>query len=137
MQNNSVIEFNGFSFPIISYLEYLLDGPDKERPDRIFIKDPEDRFMFYFEAGNDELPTLNDHDYQKIEVNQEGRRLDILYPEQIHTIKKQLGYFKIEFTQSKRQCVGQLIINGLSFLEGLRKYEEIFVILKNLNLTND
>ena len=136
MHNNSNIEFNGFSFPIIPCLEYLLDGPDKKMPDRIFIKDPEDRFMFYFETGNNELPTLNDHDYQKIEVNQEGRRLIMLYPEQIHAVKKQLGYFKIEFIEKGIQCAGQLIINDLLFLEGLRKYEEIFVILKNLNLSS-
>lgn len=97
MQNNSMIEFNGFSFPIISYLEYLLDGPNKNLPDRIFIKDPENRFMFYFETGNNELPTLNDHDYQKIEVNQEGRRLIMLYPEQIHTIKNSWDILKLNF----------------------------------------
>ena len=49
-QKEETLVFNGFTFPILSTVEYVLDGKDKKKPSQMFIADKEKRFLFSFDV---------------------------------------------------------------------------------------
>ena len=132
------LEFDGFAFPVLPSIEYQTDGPDKAHPDRLFVRDRQDRFMFYFEKGFEQLPDVSaDGDYETVEVVHKGRKLLLWYPEQRSGRKKEMGYFNLKFLDGRphKPCCGQLLISRPgAYFTGLREIPELYTLLAGIEV---
>lgn len=132
--------FNGFAFPILSTVDYVLDGKDKKKPSQMFIADKEKRFLFSFdvEMKNLELMVSGKNDYEKLEILYEGCRYCICYPRQEEKENLYMGYFSIEMKDEKERvhnCLGQLSISPpVKYIEGMKKYEDLKKIIYGIKL---
>ena len=139
MSKIEYLNFDGFSFPVLPSLLYQVDGPDKKNPDRFFIEDKAGRFLFYFEARNNEknknfCPLI---DYDTIEISCKNKHLILCYPLQKVNPEVCTGYFHIGFEGENDDicCCGNLSIHSPeSYFEGLRKYDDLYILFKGLEI---
>ena len=124
MQQNpsGQFRFRGLRFPMLPTLRYQADGPDKDRPDRLFIQHP--AFSLYFEAGYDTMALPEPPGYDTMVVEREDRQLVLRYPAEKPGVT--VGYFRV-FRRGEAMCCGDLRIEG-NFLEGLRQHEELGIL---------
>ena len=126
-QNTSeYFRFRGLRFPVLPTLRYQADGPDKSRPDRLFIQHR--GFSLYFEAGYDTMDLPEPPGYDTMVIRREDRRLVLRYP--VENPGMTVGYFRV-FREEKPMCCGDLRIEG-DFLEGLRQHEELWVLFEEV-----
>lgn len=134
------IHFNGFTFPRLITVEYLLDGKDKEHPSEMFIADRDNRFLFSFDVKmkNLELMVSGKEDYENLDILYEGRRYFVCYPCQEKKQDLYMGYFSIEIKDEEGRvydCVGQLSISPpIKYMDGMKNYKEIKEILSGVKL---
>ena len=123
------MEFNGFRFPLLPSLIYQADGPDKSNPDRLFVRDAQERFMFYFEVGYDSIPELSKNDYERMEIICEGRHFIMFYPKSAENQNRHMGYFMLETGSDScsNTCCGQLsVYDDESYFNGLLEFPEFY-----------
>ena len=106
--------FNGFCFPVLPQLIYHADGPDKKRPDRLFIEDRSGRFFLYFEEGMivPEHPPQLPEDYGTVQIPVGNKQVILYYPLQKERPEVTAGYFSIQFpgNPAAQRCCGNLNI---------------------------
>ena len=116
--------YRGLGFPVLPTLCYQADGPDKLRPDRLFIQRWDGAFSIYFEAGYDTMDLPEPPGYDTMVVERGDRQLVLRYPAEKPGVT--VGYFRV-FRDGAPMCCGDLRIEG-DFLEGLRQHEELGVL---------
>ena len=127
-----------FLFPVLPALKYSADGPDKNKLDRLFISDKNNRFRFYFESGYDALNIFlpDEADYSTIEIIHGKKNMYLRYPSQITNPRISTGYFRISFLNDagiEKTCAGTLSIEPpQSYFDGLRKYDELYTLFTGL-----
>ena len=134
------IVFNGFKFPKLSTLDYLLDGSDKNNPSQMFIEDKERRFLISFDVEMKDIKLLasGKDDYDSIEFFHQNKRVSFCYPCQ--TTKKNLfmGYFSIDLKNRNGQiytCNGQLSITPpQKYIEGIKEYKNLQEFFREISL---
>lgn len=130
------IVFAGFSIPVLQSLNYFSDGPDKERPDRLFIEDKRKRFLISLDADMECLnyAAADNNDYDTFELSISDKRLCFSYPLQKKHENIFMGYFRIDLTDGNdlvRICAGQLsIAPPQRYIDGLRNYSELYTLFR-------
>ena len=130
------ITFNGFIFPVVSDMEYMVDGPDKNDPDRLFVTNCNKAFQFYFEKGFIRLPNLVDsNEYKKIEIQEESAKYKLCYPNPEKNNGKRTCYFSIKFDKKDVQCCGQLLLWEYdSIHEAFKKSPQVYDFIRKIKL---
>ena len=130
------ISFNGFIFPVISDMEYMVDGPDKNNPDRLFVTDCNKKFQFYFEKGFSILPRLSDSDeYKKIEVLKDNIIYLLYYPDTEKNNGKRTCYFSVLFNEKSNPCCGQLMMfESENFKDLCKSNQGIYDLISKIKL---
>ena len=132
--------WDGFAFPTAEGLLFHPDGPDKARPDRLFIADRADRFLLYLEKGFDALPhaLTQRPDYQIRTVHGPGRALELCCPRQTDADSLHSGYFRVTLTpadQPSRSCSGSLsIAPPTPYAAGLARFSALHILFTGLQL---
>ena len=120
--------FQGLFFPVLPTLHYQADGPDKAKPDRLFIQHRQGDFTLYFEAGYNTLDLPEPPGYDTMVIRRDRRQLTLRYPAQNPGMT--VGYFRI-YQDDAPICSGDLRIEG-DFLEGLRQHGELEALFSQL-----
>ena len=133
--------FGGFSFPVLPTLNYQLDGPDKQNPDRLFIEDRERRFLLYLERdGLEQAPSAAQKaDYDTVTIFYHNRRLKLVFPLQKQCPGVSVGYFHVLLPgDSTHPCTGSLCIAPPErYAAGLGKFTELHQLFAGLRSRND
>ena len=127
--------FGGFCFPVLPQLAYHADGPDKEKPDRLFIEDRSGRFLLYFEEGMTvpEQPLHLPADYGTVQIQAGNKNVTLFYPLQKEKPEVTVGYFSIRFSESPKRCCGNLSIRlPVPYCIGVKEYRELHTLLRAL-----
>ena len=132
------ITFNDFVFPVVSDMEYMVDGPDKNDPDRLFVTDCNKTFQFYFEKGFIRLPNLSDsNEYKRIEIQEEDTKYELCYPNPKKNNGKRTCYFSIKFNENDAICCGQLLFWKYDSLnEVCKKNPHLYDFIRKIELHN-
>ena len=134
------IVFNGFKFPKLSTLDYLLDGFEKNNPSQMFIEDKKKRFLISFDVEMKDIKLLasTKDDYDNIEFFHQNKRFSFCYPCQ--NMKKNLfmGYFSIDLKDKNGKiytCIGQLSITPpQKYIEGVKEYKNLQEFFQKISL---